>query len=144
MAHLLLADDRDVVLRLAGHHAIVAAHAGVQIDRHAPGVGFFFIGIGLVEREAGRGLFFFFFREVGILAVFLQRGFADQRTMAAIGRVHRLVALRRCELVCFAGLANLQAGCEPWRSARAQRIGIEALRSSDAAGALAAVAETSL
>ena len=34
--HLLLADDRDVVLRLAGDDAGTAADAGVQIDGHAP------------------------------------------------------------------------------------------------------------
>ncbi len=36
LGHLILADDGDVVLRLAGHHARVAARAGVQINRHAP------------------------------------------------------------------------------------------------------------
>ena len=35
---LVLSDDGDVVLRLAGHDAGVAAGAGVQVDRHAPGV----------------------------------------------------------------------------------------------------------
>ena len=33
---LILADDRDVVLGLAGDNASVAADAGVQVDRHAP------------------------------------------------------------------------------------------------------------
>ena len=33
---LLLADDRDVVLRLAGDHARGTAGAGAQVDRHAP------------------------------------------------------------------------------------------------------------
>ena len=36
--HLLLADDGDVVLRLAGDDARPAAGAGGQIDRHAPAV----------------------------------------------------------------------------------------------------------
>src|SRR4051812_12232734 len=36
--HLLLAHDRDVVLRLAGHDAGAAADAGIQVDRHPPGV----------------------------------------------------------------------------------------------------------
>ena len=123
---LLFADDGDVVLRLAGEHAVVAAHAGVQIDRHAPRVVFFFVGIRLVEREPRRRLFFL--REVRLFAVFLERGLAHQRTMAAIGRVHDLVALRRGELVGFAGLADLQAGGDPRRGGRAQRIGVEALR----------------
>ena len=36
--HVFLADDRDIVLGLAGQRAGVAADAGVQVDRHAPGV----------------------------------------------------------------------------------------------------------
>ena len=35
---LVLADDRNVVFRLAGNDAIVAADARVQINRHAPGI----------------------------------------------------------------------------------------------------------
>ena len=35
---LTLADDGDVVLRLAGNHAGVAADARAQINRHTPGV----------------------------------------------------------------------------------------------------------
>src|SRR5205807_8563789 len=33
---LFLADDGDVVFRLAGNYACVAADATVQVDRHAP------------------------------------------------------------------------------------------------------------
>src|SRR5579863_4314028 len=101
---LLFADDGDVVLRLAGQHAVVAAHTRVKVDRHAPGVVFFFVWIGLVKRESGRGLWFFFGSEVWLLFIFLENRFADQRTMAAIGRVHALVALRRGQLVSFSGL----------------------------------------
>jgi hypothetical protein len=36
LRHLGLADDRHVVLALAGDHARVAADAGVQVDRHPP------------------------------------------------------------------------------------------------------------
>src|SRR5262249_28785682 len=35
---LVPADDRDVVLGLAGDHAGIAADAGVEVDHHAPGV----------------------------------------------------------------------------------------------------------
>ncbi len=135
---LFLADDGDVVLRLARDHAVVAAHAGVQIDRHAPRVVFFFVGIRFVKRESGRGLIFF--GEGGFFAVFLKRGLADQRSMAAIGRVHALVALRGCELVGFSCLADLQAGGDPRGGSSAQRVSVEADRSADAAGAFAAVA----
>ena len=34
--HLILADDRDVVLALACHHAGVTTHTGAQVDHHAP------------------------------------------------------------------------------------------------------------
>ena len=37
-SHLLVPDDRDVVLGLAGDDAGRAAGAGVEIDRHPPGV----------------------------------------------------------------------------------------------------------
>ena len=36
--HLFLADRRYVVFRLAGDHAGLAADAGIEVDRHAPGV----------------------------------------------------------------------------------------------------------
>ena len=74
---LLLADDGDVVFRLAGQHAVVAAHAGVEINGHAPGIVLFLVRIGLVKRQAWRWLFSLFCREVGVLAVFLERRFAD-------------------------------------------------------------------
>src|SRR5205823_3951294 len=45
---LHLADDRDVVLGLAGDRASGAADAGVQVDRHAPGVAV--VGVLGVER----------------------------------------------------------------------------------------------
>src|SRR5208282_4981246 len=37
--HLLFADHGDVVLRLAGDDAVIATHAGVQLNGHSPGVG---------------------------------------------------------------------------------------------------------
>src|SRR4029077_6902973 len=134
---LLFTDHSDVVLRLAGQHAIVAAHAGVQINGHAPGIVFFFVGIGLVESQARSRLFFF--REAWLLAVFLEGGFADQSTRVAVGRVHRLVALGRGELIGSAGFAYLQTGCERWRRGCAQRIGVETLRGSDAPSAAASI-----
>jgi len=36
--HLLFTDNRNVVFRLAGDGAAIAANAVIQIDRHAPGV----------------------------------------------------------------------------------------------------------
>ena len=39
--HLLFADDRNIVLGLAGDDARIATDAGVQIDTHRPGGGSF-------------------------------------------------------------------------------------------------------
>ena len=51
-----LADDRDVVLALAGDHARVAPDARVEVDGHAPLVPLL-VGVLLPEREVGRFLF---------------------------------------------------------------------------------------
>ena len=61
--------------------------------------------------------------------------------MGAVGRVHRLVALRGRELVGVAGFANLQASGDPGGGTSAQGISVEALGGADAAGASASVAE---
>src|ERR1700723_1474656 len=61
--------------------------------------------------------------------------------MAAIGRVHRLIALRGGELISFSSLADLNAGGDPRRRTGAQRISIETNRSPDTAGAFAPVTE---
>ena len=136
---LLFADNGDVVFRLAGEHAVVAADAGVEVDGHAPGVGFFFIWIVRIEREVvGR---FVFFGEVRLFAIFGERGFADQGAMAAVGRVHRLHALGGGEFVGGAGLFDCDpCGC-PGGGGGAQSVGVEALGGADAAGAGTSVAE---
>src|SRR6185295_9490552 len=80
--HLFAADDRNVVLVLAGDHAGVAAGAGRQIDRHAPAMA----GVLLLaeQREAAplAGLvdvivlpvLFFFFRDPRLVAGHLLLG----------------------------------------------------------------------
>jgi hypothetical protein len=56
--HFRLADDRDVVLRLAGDHAAAASGAGVEVDDHAPLVAVVFVpGIQIERFDADRGLF---------------------------------------------------------------------------------------
>src|SRR5580658_6460944 len=136
---LLFADDGNVVLGLAGDHAVVAADTFVEIDRHAPGIFFFFIGIWRVEREiVGR---LFFLGEVRLFFVFLERGLADQRTLGAIGRIHGLHALRGGKLVGGSGFGDLQARGDPRIGAGAKFVGVEALRGTDAASMGASVAE---
>ena len=84
---------------------------------------------------------FVFLREVGFFLVFLECGFADQGTMGAVGRVHRLVALGGGEFVGVSGLSYRDAGGDPRSGGGAQGVGVETLRGADAAGALASVAE---
>src|SRR4029077_20706879 len=54
--NLNLADNRHVVLALAGHHARVATDAGVQVDRHPPLMAFV-VGTLREKREVLRLLF---------------------------------------------------------------------------------------
>src|SRR6266700_639590 len=61
--------------------------------------------------------------------------------MAAVGRVHTLHALGGGEFVGVSGLANLYAGGDPRGGGGAQGVGVETLRSADAASAGASVAE---
>src|ERR1700722_18840868 len=61
--------------------------------------------------------------------------------MPAVGRVHRLIALRGSELVSVAGLFYRHPRSDPRRRAGAQRVGVKSLRGADASRALAPVAE---
>ena len=87
--HLLPADDGDVVLGLAGHHARAAAGAGRQIDGHAPAVEIVGRHVGLpcashfrpaveavlVEDRRGVGLLV---AQRGVFSIFGQRSLVDQ------------------------------------------------------------------
>src|SRR6185369_7926012 len=87
---LLLADDGDIVLRLASDNAVVAAHAGIHVDGHAPGVRLGRVGIRLVQGQFLRRLFFAC--KLWLLAVLLDTRSTHQRAGAG-GRFHSLVAL---------------------------------------------------
>ncbi len=132
---LLLADDGDVVLGLAGDHAGVAADAGREVDRHAPGVA-----------AAGK------LRVHGVVRP--RRRLAHvrhDRGVLAIGRgrdrahggaaLHRMLVLRRRERVALERLADLDARRRPEAAALAQNVRVEARAVRDPASARAAVAE---
>ncbi len=53
---LLFANDGNIIFRLAGDDAVIASHAGIQIDRHSPRVRFAFVVVAGIEREFGGGL----------------------------------------------------------------------------------------
>src|SRR6185312_11585418 len=139
MIDLLFSDNRDVVLRLAGNDTVVAAHAGVEINRHAPRVIFaaVLLFVSWIERQLRRRLFFI---EVRVLAVLLEsRGAHDGP--GHIARVHGLIALRGSQDIGSADLVYLCAGREPRGRTRAKRIYVKPSASTCAARPLAAIAQ---
>ena len=88
LAHLILADHRDVVLGVAGDDASVAADARREVDGHAPGRAL--VGMRRVEGHVLGGLLDHLAREVGLAAELLERRLADE--MAAL---HAVMLLRR-------------------------------------------------
>ena len=105
----VLADDGDVVLRLAGEDARPAAGARRQVDRHAPLVVEVLL---LGPQRGGRRDVLDVLREVGMLFVVGERGLADQFRDAALcfvvadARADRVVVLGRREVVVPAGRSD--------------------------------------
>ena len=85
--HLVLADDGDVVLRVAAHDAGIAADAGVHVDRHAPGV--LVVAVGREQSSSswlGSFVALAFVGEIRVLLELVERGVADNAAR------HRLIA----------------------------------------------------
>ena len=130
-AHLLLADHRDVVLGLAGDDAGVAADAGVQVDRHAPGVarrtgcgGYSVRSLAGSSRHLAR-------RTSGSCRNSLERGRRGPGARPSM----RVVLLRaRPACSCSPVFATSTPRAEPRRVAGAQRVGVEADAVADAPG----------
>ena len=140
---LILADDRDVVLGLAGDDAGVAADAGVEVDRHAPLVDAVELR-GRVKRAAagnlpsalggghGRADFAEHGRAVrlhadaldvgeagsALLRDFVEIGFPDE-----IAAFHRPVFLDVGEQRALAGVHQRRASGKAHRRRRAERVG---------------------
>ena len=154
---LLLADDGDVVLRVAGDDAGVAADAGVHVDGHAPGVlvvdirrEHALVGLGILAALALVG-------EIGILFKLLERGVADDApglglvglkgmgpSAGAAGQLRTVVvvvALGVGELVDVGGLGDRRPGGEQRRGRRTDRVGVEARPAADPSRLAASVAE---
>src|ERR1039457_4452438 len=132
--HLVLADRRDVILGLTGDDAGVAARAGRQVHREAPGV----LVVLVPGVHADRGDLFDLAGELGILAVFLERARADE-----VAPFHVEVVLRRGERVRAAGPLH-RGGREPEARRRANAVGVDSGALpvgtvADAAGARAGV-----
>ena len=124
LADLVLADDRDVVLRHARHGARAAAVAGGQVDRHAPLVAVVLV-LG-IERQRLRRRVPHLVDDRGLRLVRLER-----RLTSRVAALHRLVFLGRGDRIVLAGLRDFEAAAEPWRVGRAQQEGIELLRDAD-------------
>src|SRR6202035_3518205 len=149
LQHLLLADRRDVVLRLAGDDAGAAAGTDVQVDRHRP-----LVALVLVGRVEARRLRLFPLGlgvdEVGI-GLPLGEGAGAHRLadggLAGGGRDLLLAALQQVVVLGagegegVAGLADAGARQQPEVRRGAQRVGVGAVAGGDAAGAAAPVAQ---
>src|SRR5207244_2521925 len=102
-------------------------------------VGFFFVIVSGIERQGGGRLFFS--REVWFLAILVEVCRSDQRTTAAVGSFHCLVALRGCELVGASSFSNRNSGRGPLSGAGSERVHVETCAGAGPAGAAASVAE---
>src|SRR5579862_8177369 len=146
--HLFLTDHGDVVLRLAGDDAGVAADAAVQIDRHAPRIAVVFIS-GINRKVLG----LFFFGQLGkvrVLAELVHRRDADEIAREGVLAflffgvafdVDRVLLLHRRETVLLVRLFDSQAGGDPGRRSVAQQVAVESGTGADLAGTAAAVAQ---
>ena len=129
--HLVLADDRDVVLRLAGDHAGAAARADAQVDRHRPLIAAVLV---LGKHRVGgapvrRG-------EVGIAAVFLQCPAQGDR---AIVRIEVLLGER--QRITVGARTEVRSRDRVEVRPRTQRVGVHADPRSHLLLALPAVTE---
>src|SRR5262249_30281082 len=102
------ADDRNVVLRLAGHDASAAADARIQINRHPPGVTR--ILEVLIERMILCWRLLFEAGEVRMLAIFVERCRSHQ-----LAPFHIVMKLRVSQRESLARLAQAEAGAGPRR-----------------------------
>ncbi len=137
--HLILADHGDVVLRLAGDHASVAAIAFVQVDGHRPlvsAVGEFRLPV--VERQFLERRFGMLVGKIRILAILRER--AGGQDLPAF---HAEVILRASERIILAGFFDGAAGGggRPKRVRSAHGVGIETLVRAGVARLLAAVSQ---
>ena len=110
--HLIFADDGNVVLRLAGHHAGVAARARAQIDRHAPLIALI-VGELVIDRVQRRNLLHLL-DDLRVLLVILNGDFAEDRTaLADARRLRRCRRWFRAPAWSKAGRCR-SAGCQCW------------------------------
>src|SRR5207245_7118576 len=84
---LLLADYRNIIFRLAGDDAVVAADARIQVNRHAPRIRLRLVVVRRVHTFGRR-----FLAEIGFFLVLLKRLREDDRTFL-VAHVHGLIAL---------------------------------------------------
>ncbi len=142
---LVLADDRDVVLGLAGDHAGRATGAGVQIDRHSPAVLGAVELLGLPERKSVGGVVGIR-DEVMVVVVGVDRRFAEQngksfRRALTTDRVDGEVVLHGRERIGRTDTDDLCAAGRPQIARRSEWIEVEPCTGADASGEAPAVAE---
>jgi hypothetical protein len=120
--HQILADHRYIVFGLTGDDTGLAADAGIQIDRHCPGV--LWIAITGIKRF----LVSLLLEKMRVLLIFGERALMDQ-----IAPGNAVMPLRRGEAQCIAGFAESDLP-DPWRVGGAQLVRIEAGIDTEPAG----------
>src|SRR5262249_33773547 len=116
--HLLLADDGNVVLGLAGNRACVTPRARAQIDRHAPSVAF--ILAWRVHRKRWGCLLTHLLHKIWIVTIFLQRSSTNR-----IAPFHAVMMLRASERIAASSLVQLHSRPEPKGTCSSKRIGVD-------------------
>ena len=126
--HFFLADDGDVVLRLAGDHAAVAAGADARVDDHRPGV-----LVAVVPRRVHRLVvvpatslpWCGSCANFGFCLIALERGRADDAALADDLRIDRLVLLRAGDRIRSAARRRHGDAARPARRAARSRSGAD-------------------
>ena len=138
--HLVLADNRNVILALTGHHARGAANTGAQVDRHSPLVQA--LCLELIQRvriqrtDHRRFLQVHRSGETRVLLVLAQVRLANDRAS-----FHRAVVLRAGKLMRLADGRQFRADGDVGPVGGAQLVCVVAGTTANPAAHLAAIAK---
>ncbi len=145
--HLRLAHDWNVIFRLAGDDAGVAADAGGQINGHAPAVAVVIVFVRIVKRVGAVWVFRVRLLdslgdEIGVSAELFQCA-SEQNipVLQAVLALNYVVFLGGDQKIVIAGFGDFKAGTEPHGVGDLELIGIEAHAGANPADACAAIAD---
>ena len=144
--NLLFANDRNIVFRLAGNRAAIAADAIVEVYRHAPGVTHALCFVVVLFRIVERLVFSWYVGFMIIRAV-MQILFQRLRTQdvavffAEVAIFHVEVELGNREQILLRAFLYRHTGGRPGRIRRANLVGVKSVIVANSTGATATVAK---